>query len=87
MTDLRSTSRGFRIFVGTSNTSVMVVESSMAFEGAHAHIYGGYQKDEHVQLSVVHAKIVIRGLQAFVSEAEAGLLTEPAMPEAEEAES
>lgn len=80
MADRRVTARGFRIYLadhpGCQDAEVTVVESSIAFEGAHVRIYHG--DDEHVQIHVDAAEAVAHALLDFAREARAGLLTEPA---------
>lgn len=83
------TQRGFRIFlagVEQRGGTVSLVESSMAFEGAHCLLY---EEDPsgaltHVLLDVSGAKAVRDALDIFIREAEAGELTEPATRESEE---
>lgn len=78
------TDRGFRIFGKISDRlggTLVIQESSLAFEGAHVWLF--YQNSSSTyegtdpQLSVEQAKRLIEFLQVFVAEAEAGLLTEP----------
>lgn len=84
------TPRGFRVFAHrerpdeerlyATDLAVAVMESSLAFRGAHVRIYEG---SEGVQLNVREAHIVRDALDAFITEAEAGMLTEPAYPNEE----
>lgn len=73
------TERGFRLYLyepdgGCQGAAVTVVESSLAFEGAHVRIYHG---DDHVHLHVDVAESVALSLLEFVAEARATALTEP----------
>lgn len=74
-----TTERGFRAYtfpdVDCYGGEVTVVESSIAFEGAHVRIYHG--DDEHVQLHVDAAEKVAHALLDFVRAARADELTEP----------
>ena len=75
------TERGFRLYLdgpgdGCRGVNLSVVESSLAYEGAHVRIYHG--DDEHVQLHVDAAEDVAQALLEFVAEARACVLTEPA---------
>lgn len=78
-TEKRFTERGFRVFAGPDNVgeehcaAIRVQESSRAGDGPHVWLF---PLREHPELSLDEAKAVVRGLQAFISEAEAGLLTE-----------
>jgi hypothetical protein len=75
----RLTDRGFNIFSGTS--TIKVIESSLAFHGPHVHIYGGKDEVGHVHLSLSDAKIILKGLQEFVTMAENNELTEKGAPD------
>lgn len=75
------TERGFREFA--ANDCIAIRESSLAFEGAHVWIFGGRPISNDGGYGSLHAnvngaKLIIAGLQAFIEEAEAGELTEPA---------
>lgn len=79
-----TTERGFRIFMlapgdGCRGWDVRVLESSLAFEGAHVRICHG--NDEHVQLHVDAAEQVAHALLDFVRAARSGELTEPVYQE------
>lgn len=81
----RLTSRGFVVFdegIPARAGTVRVQESSLAGEGAHAWLFldGAPQPPEPSapQLSVESAERLIAALQAFVDDAKAGRLTEPA---------
>lgn len=77
--------RGFNeygIVNGRNDATILVKESSIAFEGAHVWIFSEnpavQNKECAVQINVKSAKQLISCLQEFVTQAEAGELTEPA---------
>lgn len=79
------TERGFRVFgtrarpegenlYGQTLGRVTVLESSLAGRGPHVRIYA--PGDEQVHLNYDEAKLVRDALSVFITEAEAGQLTE-----------
>lgn len=80
---MRKTDRGFTVFgeIQSKNGNRLVVqESSMAFEGAHAWLYYDSLKGKPgEQFSVDGAKELVAALTAFIEMAEADQLTEPAV--------
>ena len=84
MSGKKRTERGFRDFDEWrgSRGEITVRESSLAYEGAHVRIYqdelGIGESNNCIHLSVADAKRIIAALSAFVEEAEAGELCEPA---------
>lgn len=90
MSNRETTERGFAIYgrvAERAGGTIRVQESSMAFEGAHVWLFiDGLECCEHLgkhqrpapQLSVAQAKELIAALQAFVEDANAGALMEPA---------
>jgi hypothetical protein len=86
--------RGFRLFADEFDQlygPVHVIESSIAFQGAHCWIYQDLSKRDpkcettQVHLDVEGAKKVRDALSLFIDEAEAGELVESAEPAEEEA--
>lgn len=87
-----TTNRGFRVFgriTDDRGTGVRVQESSAAGRGAHVWLFtegdcvdhlGKHQRPD-AHLNYHQAKALIEALQAFVHEAEAGQLAEPATVE------
>lgn len=76
------TERGFCVFgeIPCKSGTVDVVESSIAFEGAHVRIYLSNPTHTNAvpHMSVPQTKRLIAALQQFVAAAEAGHLIEPA---------
>lgn len=82
--------RGFGIYLDipaekSSKGAILVKESSLAFEGAHARIYQDHpawvmsnETYECIHFNVTEAKQIVEALKNWIAEAEAGLLTEPA---------
>jgi hypothetical protein len=87
---IRKTGRGFNVYgeIAEHNGGTLCVqESSIAFEGAHVWLFHhGVECSEHQgehhrpspQLSVPQAEELIAALQAFVNDARADVLMEPA---------
>jgi hypothetical protein len=57
---------------------VRVVESSLAYRGAHVRIYQGIGEPQCVHMSVKQAKAAVAALQAWIADAEEDALIEPA---------
>ena len=79
MSEHARTPRGFRLF---HDAEIVVQESSLAFEGAHAWIRGGRPIDNDGGRGVLHVNVrqaaaIVAGLETFIAEARGGELTEP----------
>ncbi len=84
------TERGFGVYAEfpDKNGTVLVQESSIAFEGAHVRVFHAPDPklypnipEDHVcglHLSVSQASILAHALKNFIADAKDGILTEPA---------